>query len=272
MCYNDGTEKIVGVDLNNTEPTTMYKMAQTFTIPKLETKPLTSEMIKKAMAEFNKHFNADEKPDKSSSKETNEEWVWVTGYKGTDKNMKCRDYQYELGKLHQMPEDAEIKDCESGFHLCLNLKDVRTYYEIGNGRRYFEVQALVRKRDVNMYGKEDPNANAGGGRYKLYFDKDPVRDKLAAKSIVFTRELTVDEILKDTEAAEWPEEYKRMAIEEDMIDARRAMQAKELTTLGYSEAFAQYIAQQGSYEDAKKVASQKDLSMDMKVLCIIRGL
>ena len=62
-----------------------------------------------------------------------EEWVWVTGYKGTDRDMKCRNYQYEMGKLHQMPEDEVIVDCASGFHLCLNMNDVAKYYEIGNG-------------------------------------------------------------------------------------------------------------------------------------------
>ena len=46
-----------------------------------------------------------------------EEWIWVTGYKGTDKDMKCRDYQYELGKQHDMPEGTDITMCYSGFHF-----------------------------------------------------------------------------------------------------------------------------------------------------------
>lgn len=28
----------------------------------------------------------------------------ITAYKGTDKNMKCRGYQYSLGKTHDMGE------------------------------------------------------------------------------------------------------------------------------------------------------------------------
>ena len=200
-----------------------------------------------------------------------EEWVWVTGYKGTDKDMKCRDYQYEMGKLHAMPEDEPIVDCASGFHLCLKLKDVFNYYEIGSGRRFFEVQALVRKKDFDEYGKRDSTCG-GNGLFIFYFNDNPVRDKLAAKSIVFTRELTVDEILKDTEAANWDDEYKQMAIGKGVVRARCAIEAKELATLGYSEAFAQYIAANDKYKAAKKVASQKDLSMDMKVLCILRGM
>ena len=31
-------------------------------------------------------------------KKESEEWVWVNGYKGTDKDMKCRDFQYEMHK------------------------------------------------------------------------------------------------------------------------------------------------------------------------------
>lgn len=241
----------------------------TFTVPKVEIKTnLTADDIKKTMDAFKETKN---KTTSDESVETKEEWVWVTGYKGTEKDMKCRDYQYEFGKLHQMPDDSNIKDCESGFHLCLNMNDVRSYYKVGASHRYFEVQALVRKRDYETYGKQDRTAN---NPYSIYyiFGSDPVRDKLAAKAIIFTRELTLDEILKDTEAEKWPIEYKQMAIMDGLCDARHAMQAKELASLGYSEAFAQYITQEDGYETAKKVASQKDLSMDMKVLCILRGL
>lgn len=33
-----------------------------------------------------------------------EKWIWVDGYKGTDKDMKCRGYQYEFGKQFDIPE------------------------------------------------------------------------------------------------------------------------------------------------------------------------
>lgn len=195
---------------------------------------------------------------KDDIKEESDEWIWITGYKGTDKDMKCKnDYQYELGKQFNMPEGERIVDCRSGFHLCKNLNDVFRYYSIGYGQRYFEVTALVRKKDVEEYGKAD-----------LYMK----RDKLAAKSIVFTRELSIDEILEDTDAAEWSSEFKKMAIEHSIQDAQEALWTKNLTEIGYSTGFSMYITKIGkhAYDAAVHVATQPDLSMDMKVLAIMK--
>ena len=42
---------------------------------------------------------------------SDDEWIWVDGYKGTDEDMKCHDFQYELNKQFDMPEDVKIKSC-----------------------------------------------------------------------------------------------------------------------------------------------------------------
>ena len=57
-------------------------------------------------------------------------------YKGFDKDLKCRDFQYEIGKEYE-EERAEI--CDSGFHACENPMDVFGYYAPADSR-YCEVE------------------------------------------------------------------------------------------------------------------------------------
>ena len=55
-------------------------------------------------------------------------------YKGTDKDMKCRDFQFEIGKEY---EEAEAKLCEKGFHVCEYPLDVFAHYAPADSR-FFE--------------------------------------------------------------------------------------------------------------------------------------
>ena len=57
-------------------------------------------------------------------------------YKGFDKDLKCRDFQYEIGKTYEEPI-AEL--CEKGFHACEYPLDVLKYYAPGDMSRYCEV-------------------------------------------------------------------------------------------------------------------------------------
>ena len=61
----------------------------------------------------------------------------ITSYKGFDKNMKCRGFQYEVGKEYEM--DGEIKCCKQGFHACKSAMEVWDYYDMLSSR-YAEVE------------------------------------------------------------------------------------------------------------------------------------
>ena len=56
----------------------------------------------------------------------------VIAYKAFDENLKCRDFQYEVGKTYT--HDGEVIACSSGFHSCTNPLDVLNYYELTSSR------------------------------------------------------------------------------------------------------------------------------------------
>ena len=59
-------------------------------------------------------------------------------YKGTDKDMKCRGFQYKLGEAAVF--DGEPHLCRAGLHACEQPIDVLNHYA-PNESRYFEADA-----------------------------------------------------------------------------------------------------------------------------------
>ena len=71
----------------------------------------------------------------------------MKGYKGFDKDLKCRDFQYEVGKDYTT--EGKIEACKNGFHFCENPMDVLGYYPPSDSRYCI----------VESSGQEDRNGD-----------------------------------------------------------------------------------------------------------------
>lgn len=226
--------------------------------------------MREKQAEMLRKQQEAEEAEEAAKQAAAEEWIWVEGYKGTNKYMTCRNYRFEIHEQFDIPEGQEIVDCECGFHFCKDLGDVFKHYKIGDGNRFFRVRGLVRKADYENYGKRYETSHHPSTLF--YIPPISNRDKLAAKSIQFLYELTPDEVFKGHECENWSTENKVLAMKHDIKYVYNIDLINELIKLGYSEAFADYIVTHTSkFSVAKAVGSQTDLSMDMKVLYILKG-
>ena len=74
-------------------------------------------------------------------------------YKGFDKDLKCRGFQYEIGKEY---EENAADICRKGFHACENPMDVFGYYNPADSR-YCEVDLDTNEqteKDSKRVGKK----------------------------------------------------------------------------------------------------------------------
>ena len=101
--------------------------------------------------------------------------VEVVAYKGFDKNMQCRGFQFEVGKTYE--QTGKIESCKNGFHACKHPLSVFGFY----------APATSRFAEVRMSGEID--------------DKNSSDTKIAAARISIEAELSISELTK--RAVQW---------------------------------------------------------------------
>nr|WP_279196075.1 hypothetical protein [Ralstonia mannitolilytica] len=56
----------------------------------------------------------------------------VVAYKAFNKDLTCRDFQFEIGKTYE--HQGKVEACSSGFHACENPMDTWSYYDLTDSR------------------------------------------------------------------------------------------------------------------------------------------
>lgn len=162
------------------------------------------DFLKKAASEAVEVSSALEVQQEAFEKQLNkaiedesDEWIWVPGYKATDFYMRgYGDFQFEMGKVFELPEGEEPDVCSKGFHFCPNRSYVRQFYHQG---RLWKVKALIRKSEwmkAEEWVREHPEGSLWR-EYNLYSPYYPTYMKMAAKAIEFIEEIPVSEARKD---------------------------------------------------------------------------
>lgn len=64
----------------------------------------------------------------------------MKGYKAFNKDLTCRDFQYEVGHTYEMEDKPII--CNKGFHFCKSISDTYKFYDMKDSTRICEVEAF----------------------------------------------------------------------------------------------------------------------------------
>jgi hypothetical protein len=86
----------------------------------------------------------------------------IFAYKGFDKDLRCLDFQYEIGKTYT--HKGRVAACESGFHACEYPLSVFTHYGFTDGNRFAVVEQsgkIVKRDDKQVSRKITVKAEIG---------------------------------------------------------------------------------------------------------------
>ena len=90
----------------------------------------------------------------------------TTFYKGFDKNMQCRGFQYEENFTYT--HDGLVELCWDGFHACELPLDVLNYYPLRGGNQYHQVELGGVSKETATDSKRVGKTITVGGELSLF--------------------------------------------------------------------------------------------------------
>ena len=158
----------------------------------------------------------------------------ITTYKGFDKDLKCRGFQYEVGKEYELPKGESVSVCSNGFHACESPLEVLDYYFMDGSAN------LSRFCEVEQSGE---------------FSKEVESTKVASSKIKIKKEITFADLIEL--GVEW---LKEKASNDRGGDLTKIASSGKCAHIGSSGYFAQIcssgdFAQIGSSGDTAHISS-----------------
>ena len=170
----------------------------------------------------------------------------IKSYKGFDKNLRCRDFQYKIGGIYEM--DGEIKVCNRGFHACESPFDVFDYYTMIDSR-FCEVE-----QDGNI-SKEDRGTKICSSKIKIKAEL-----KLADMinlGIEWLKEITLPEKIKTSIKDNSSGNYAQIGSSGDDAKIGSSGDGAKISSSGYDAKISSsgYDAKIGSSGDGAQIGS-----------------
>ena len=88
----------------------------------------------------------------------------ITTYKGFDKDLKCRDFQYEVGKEYELPKGESVSMCSNGFHACESPLEVLDYYFMDG---YANLSRFCEVEQSGEFSKEVDSTKVASSKIKI---------------------------------------------------------------------------------------------------------
>ncbi|EBG7960292.1 hypothetical protein FJI24_08095 [Salmonella enterica] len=161
----------------------------------------------------------------------------IVTFKGFNKDLKCRDFQFEIGKTFH--HDGKVEACGSGFHACECPFDVFSYYP----------PAESRYAETISFG---------------VIDREEIGDtKIASASITIKAELTLPQFIQ--RGIEWIWSKIDKSLEQQIMTGNQSA----ATNTGYQSAATntgnQSAATNTGYQSAAEVSGSQSVAASLGI-------